>query len=94
MQVIWLPEAFDDLLGVHEYIKEHDPQAAAGIADRIRSAVAQLGEMTGIGRPGRVTGTRELVVSGTPYVVPYRVKNERVEILAVIHGAQKWPDRF
>jgi toxin ParE1/3/4 len=46
---------------------------------------------THIGRPGRVTGTRELVVTGTPYVVPYRVRGERIELIAVFHGRQKWP---
>ncbi|HET6521471.1 MAG TPA: type II toxin-antitoxin system RelE/ParE family toxin, partial [Geminicoccaceae bacterium] len=46
------------------------------------------------GRPGRVPGTRELVVSGTPYIVPYRVQGNTVQILRVLHGARKWPTRF
>ena len=48
----------------------------------------------GLGRPGRVPGTRELIVSGTRYIVPYRVKEDVVQIITVLHGAQKWPDRF
>ena len=47
-----------------------------------------------IGRPGRVEGTRELVVAGTPYIVPYRVKAEIVQIITVLHSAQRWPDRI
>jgi toxin ParE1/3/4 len=47
-----------------------------------------------LGKPGRLTGTRELVVGGTPYVVPYRGLGDDVEILAVFHGARRWPDGF
>jgi toxin ParE1/3/4 len=61
---------------------------------RIRGAVEQLAAMPGIGRPGRVPGTRELVVTGTPYIVPYRVRDDAVQIITVLHAAQKWPDRL
>jgi toxin ParE1/3/4 len=44
------------------------------------------------GRPGRWPGTRELIIPGTPYIVPYRVKGPVVEILRVFHGARRWPD--
>ena len=47
-----------------------------------------------IGRPGRVADTRELIISGTPYIVPYRIKGEFVQIITVLHSAQRWPDRF
>ncbi|MGH9660026.1 MAG: type II toxin-antitoxin system RelE/ParE family toxin, partial [Bryobacteraceae bacterium] len=47
-----------------------------------------------MGRPGRVLGTRELVVPDTPYIIPYRVRGERLELIAVFHGAQKWPVRL
>jgi toxin ParE1/3/4 len=56
--------------------------------------VERLGAFPAIGRPGRVAGTRELVVSGTPYIVPYRVRGERVQIITVLHSAQRWPDRL
>ena len=46
-----------------------------------------------MGRPGRVPKTRELVVSGTPYLVIYRVKNDRLEVLRVFHGARQWPQK-
>lgn len=63
--------------------------------ERIRAAVERLAASPAIGRPGRVAGTRELVISGTPYIVPYRAKKEDVvQIITVLHSAQRWPDRF
>ena len=53
-----------------------------------------LADQPGLGRAGRVSGTRELVVARTPYVVPYRVKGEVIEALRVYHGAQRWPERL
>jgi plasmid stabilization system protein ParE len=60
----------------------------------IRAAAARLLDHPALGRPGRVPGTRELVVSGTPYILPYRVQGETVQILHVLHGAQRWPERL
>jgi toxin ParE1/3/4 len=76
------------------YIARDDPEAAARIVERIVTSVEGLAAHPASGRPGRVPGTRELVVSGTPYLVPYRVRSETVEILQVFHGARKWPERF
>jgi toxin ParE1/3/4 len=58
------------------------------------AAVGQLKAFPDIGRPGRVRGARELVVVGTPYVIPYRVKGEEVQILRVYHAARRWPKRL
>jgi toxin ParE1/3/4 len=60
--------------------------------EAIRSYIAK--DHPHIGRAGRVIGTRELVVSGTPYVIPYRVKEDRLELIAVFHDKQKWPERL
>jgi plasmid stabilization system protein ParE len=49
---------------------------------------------TRMGRPGRVPGIRELVIPTTPYIVPYRVQREAIQILRVYHGARRWPDSF
>jgi len=51
-------------------------------------------ELPNLGRSGRVAGTREMVVPGTPYVIPYRVQGDRLEVIAVFHGRQKWPTRL
>jgi toxin ParE1/3/4 len=68
-------------------------EEAADIARRIREAVRILAEYPEAGRVGRVPHTQEVVVSGTPYVLPYRIKANAIEILRVLHAAQDWPDR-
>lgn len=68
--------------------------AARRIVARIRSAVEHLRAHPKLGRPGRVAGTRELVVSDTPFIVPYRVRESGIEILTVLHAARRWPEDF
>ena len=92
MRVRWLRRALENLDQEAEYVARDDPAAAARIVERIVANVARLATYPGSGQPGRVPGTRELVVSGTPYLVPYRVRGETVEILRVFHGARKWPE--
>jgi toxin ParE1/3/4 len=79
---------------IYERIAAHDPAAAPRVIERIRIAVERLQQFPMIGRPGRVDGTRELIIPGTPYIVPYRVKDDAVQIITVLHSAQRWPDRF
>ncbi len=94
MRVEWLRAALDNLNAVAEYISRDNPAAAARTVAAIVNAVEQLKRFPASGRPGRVPGTRELVVSGTPYIVPYRVRGDAVELLRVFHAARKWPRRF
>ncbi len=94
MMVKWLDDAVDDLQALRQYITQDNPDAANRIAKRILSAVELLSEQPSIGRHGRVPNTRELVVSGTPYIIPYRVKRTIVEILRVFHSSMQWPDEF
>ena len=93
MEVRWLRTALRNLDEAAAYIARDDPGAAARTVARIRASVAHLAEHPAMGRPGRVPGTRELVVSGTRYIVPYRVRHGRVEIIRVLHSAQRWPRR-
>lgn len=79
---------------IQEYIAKNNQKAAFEVAQRIRIAVNQLEEHPKSGRTGRVRGTYELVIHGLPYVVPYRVKKEEVQILSVYHTSQKWPEAF
>ena len=74
MQVRWLSRALRNLGEEADYIAQDDPAAAARMVALIEDAVAMLADHPGLGRPGRVPGTRELVVPGTPYLVPYRVR--------------------
>jgi plasmid stabilization system protein ParE len=76
------------------YIAARNPQAAAAIAARICEAIDGLRLFPERGRPGRVAGTRELVIPATPFVVAYRIGNGQIEILAIMHGARRWPGSF
>ncbi len=94
MRVKWLRTALANLETEARYIAEDSPAAAQSIVTAIVTAVDKLEKCPSMGRTGRVTGTRELIVPGTPYIVPYRVRAATVEIIRVFHGARKWPERF
>jgi toxin ParE1/3/4 len=76
------------------FVALDNPAAAARLVETIARTVELLAQHPGLGRPGRVEGTRELVVADTPYLLPYRVRNNVVEILRVFHGARKSPQKF
>ena len=90
----WLRRAERDLEEVENYIAQDNPKAAVDMVVKIILAVERLEHFPGIGRAGRVEGTKELVIDGTPYIVPYRKKRERIEILRVYHSSRLWPQRF
>ncbi len=93
MTIRWSDEAIDDLRSLHAFIAKDDPAAARKVAFAVVEAVESLlPDNPHIGRPGRVSDTRELVVSGTPYIVPYRLKAGIIQVLRVYHGARRWPD--
>ena len=92
MLVKWVQVALANLNAEAEYVARDSPAAAAHTVDLIIKAVDQLRRFPAIGRPGRVAGTRELVVTGTPYIVPYRIRGGYVQILRAFHGAPRWPD--
>ena len=94
MKIVWSPTARTDLRHIEAYIAERNLSAAAKVAQAILVGVEGLRRFPGIGRPGRVPDTRELVISNTPYIVPYRVVGQMVDIIAVIHGARRWPDNL
>lgn len=94
MKVVWSRRAISHLAHLREYIKRDSAQGAAQVAARILEAVELLQIHPEMGRVGRILGTRELVVPGTPYIIPYRVRRERLELIAVLHGHQKWPSKF
>ena len=94
MRVKWLRVALANLEAEANYIAEDNPPAAGRVVQRIFQAVNLLKKNPSMGRPGRVVGTRELVVDRTPYIVPYRVRGDAVEVLRVFHSARKWPKRL
>ena len=94
MRVEWLRLALNNLDGLAEYIACDNPGAADRTVAAIRSAIENLDRFPSSGRPGRISGIRELVVSGTPYIVPYRVRGDVVQLIRVFHAARKWPSHF
>lgn len=94
MKLVWTRLAVADLLRVHDHVAAENEDAADAMMRRIRDCVAILASHPGLGRDGRVEGTRELIVAGTPFIVPYREKSDRIEVLAVMHGVRRWPETF
>ena len=93
MRIVWTRLADRDLDAIEDYISGDDPAAAIRTVLKIARNVGDLlAEHQGLGRPGRVAGTRELVVPGTPFLVAYRVRAAEVQILRVLHGARRWPE--
>ncbi len=94
MRLKWTHAASGDLDSVERYIGRANPGAAIETVLEIIRHAGMLAEHPGIGRPGRVEGTRELVIAGLPYVVAYVHRGDTVTVLRVLHGAMKWPQRF
>jgi toxin ParE1/3/4 len=94
IRVVWSRRATKHLRDLRDYIAKDSDRNAAMIANRILRAVELLQTQPEMGRPGRISGTRELVVPGTPYVIPYRLRRQSLELIAVFHGRQKWPAKL
>jgi toxin ParE1/3/4 len=95
MTPLWSPEAVADLAALRAYIAQDDPAAAQRVALHIiRNVETLLPSSPEMGRPGRVSGTRELVIPRTPYIVPYRLVRNTIQVLRVFHGARRWPEAF
>jgi toxin ParE1/3/4 len=94
MKVVWSRRAIRHLVHLREFIEKDSEQNAALAVARILKAVDLLRSHPDMGRSGRVLGTRELLVPETPFIIPYRVRHERLELIAIFHGRQKWPAKF
>ena len=94
MRLRWTNPALGDLTDIHAYIAEHNPIAALRVARLLRAQAEGLAAHPQIGRVGRVEGTRELVVSGSSFIIAYRVTEASVDILAIRHGARQWPEQI
>jgi toxin ParE1/3/4 len=95
VRLVWSPQAVEDLAALRAYIERDDPAAARKTALRIIEAVDTLIPANPkVGRPGRVPGTRELVIARTPSVVPYRLREGRIEVLRIFHGPRRRPERL
>jgi len=94
MRIRWTRRALDNLDAAVEHIAADNPEAAKRVARTIWDLVRLLAGQPRMGRPGRVPGTRELVISGLPFIVPYVVGDGEVAILRVMHTSMKWPESF
>jgi toxin ParE1/3/4 len=95
MTPIWSPEAIADLVALRAYIERDDPAAAQRVALHIiHNVETLLPNNPGMGRPGRVPETRELVIPKTPFIVPYRLIGNTIQVLRIFHGARQWPEAF
>jgi addiction module RelE/StbE family toxin len=79
-------------MAIFDFIEQDNPAAAIRIDTKIEASIRQLLQFPESGRTGRVPGTRELVITGTPYIAAYKVLSDRIRVLRVQHGAQIWPD--
>ena len=88
----WTELATRQLDQAHDYIALSE--IAVRITMQIVTSVQQLATFPMSGRSGRVPGTRELVISNTPFIAAYAIDQDRIVILAVYHGSQQWPEVF
>jgi toxin ParE1/3/4 len=94
MRVRWLQKAIRNLDAEADYIAEENATAAAEMFVYVKAKVDELGDFPSMGRPGRVPGTRELVIDHYPYVVPYRVVGDELHVLRVFHTRRKPPNKW
>jgi toxin ParE1/3/4 len=91
----WTEEATGQLDQAHDYIAlSSGEEVAARITMHVVSSVQQLSLFPMSGRTGRVEGTRELVIANTPLIAAYAIEEDRILVLAIYHGAQRWPEAF
>ena len=92
MTVRWTSTGLRDLESSHAYLAHNSEEAAASAVERILAGLEALLRFPAMGRQGRIAGARELVVS--PFIVTHRVKQDVIEVVAIIHGARRWADSF
>lgn len=86
--------AVNQLEDLFDFVSEENPAAAERTVRRIHEAILRTARMPRAGRIGRVSGTREIADSGTPYLVAYAIVKNTIHVLAILHGAQEWPESF
>lgn len=94
MRVKWLRQALRNLDEEAEFLARENPAAAIAMVTTLQTSVDLLSQQPGLGRPGRLPGTRELVIAHFPYVVPYRVRDGALEVLRVFHTSRKPPMKW
>jgi toxin ParE1/3/4 len=92
MRIRWTGPVAQDLTHICDYIQEHDaPSTARRVALTIYESVGSLAQFPERSRPGRRLNTRELVFPHLPLLAVYRIREDVIEILRILHGTQNWP---
>lgn len=91
MRIRWSPSAADNFVSLAEYIRSENPSAAERIVNKIHDRILLLKKFPESGRPGRMKETRELVLAPLPFIVVYRVRHDFIELIRILHAAQRWP---
>jgi addiction module RelE/StbE family toxin len=94
VKIVWTLTARADLHEIFDYILQENPQAAIDVIDRIEHLARHLVDHPGMGRPGRVENTRELIIPGLPYILPYLTSTGVITIVRVIHSSVQWPHKL
>lgn len=94
MNLIWMPLAKSGLRAAHAYIAKDNPVAAEAQLRTVLQSVNTLRDFPELGKPGRVDGTREWVIPQTAYIAAYKRVEQTIYVLALKHGAQRWPTTF
>jgi toxin ParE1/3/4 len=94
MRIVWTGPAISDLQALRAYIGRDRPGTTSQQIEHILAAIGGLVRFPESGRPGRRSGTRELVIGRTPYIVAYRTRGDAIQILRLLHGRQRWPAAF
>jgi toxin ParE1/3/4 len=90
MRLRWTLAAANDLESIADYLHDQHPQFAQPTVRRLYAEIRELSRFPSRGRPGREPGTRELILTGLPYIVVFRTGEKLVEILRIHHGSQNW----
>ncbi len=94
MRIRWLRLALNDIEEIARFIARDNKTAAGKVVDLIYRNVKNLEDHPGMGRAGRVEGTRELFIPGIPFIVPYRVVGHEIQVLRILHTSRNWPEEF
>lgn len=94
MKLRWHALALADRTAIFDYLMQNSPRAAVLLDERIEYQIEILQGFPHLGRPGRIAGTRELLVAGTSYIVAYAVEDETIRLLRVLHSSQLWPEEL
>ena len=92
MKLKWTRLSLKDMQHLYDYIADDSTAAAKKIISRISEAADKLKLYPHMGKAGRISGTRELVIAATPYIIVYIIADDSIQVVSVIHGARRWPD--